>query len=94
MGEVYKRADGLEARVVDRLAELIGREVVVEGTFPIPVGQQYAFSPMRGRLTGVFHDGIEILSDGETEPAVCPLATVRSVYAISKIARPSSKLSV
>ena len=46
MGEVDKRANGLETRVVDRLAELIGREVVVEGTFPIPVGQQYAFSPM------------------------------------------------
>lgn len=51
----------------ERAREWIGRKVVVEGQFPIPVSPgQFAFSPSFGTLRRVYEDGFEI-KDAERE---------------------------
>ncbi len=62
----------------DRIAQWKGKEVYVEGTFPLPTGNgQVAYSPVVGKLIEVFDDGIELGGEAR-EIGVYPFATMRS----------------
>lgn len=77
--------------VADRLAEMIGRTVVVSGTFPIPVGPQgqVAYAPAKGVLKAVYLDGFDLLDvdGGDTEPETYLFANVRCVQPISSLVK-------
>lgn len=80
----------VEMRFCDRLAELIGRTVVVSGTFPIPVGEKVAYAPAKGKLVAVYIDGFDLLDDGDTEPETYLFANVRCVQPVSSLVKPPS----
>jgi len=77
--------------IIDRVSKWIGREVVLEGIFPIPVpsqtGMQVIYSPIKGKLVGVYKDGFELMEDGDGEPTLYPSKNIRSIHPISEIAR-------
>jgi hypothetical protein len=76
---------------VEKLAKLIDREVVVEGTFPIPIGQNEqgypitVYSPIKGKLVDVYADGFSVVLDGYKEPREFLLANVRSVMPVPSV---------
>lgn len=93
MGEISKKkSNGANMCVADRLADLIGRMVVVSGTFPIPVGGpgQVAYAPAKGKLTAVYVDGFDLLDvdGGDHEPETYLFANVRCVQPISDLVKP------
>jgi hypothetical protein len=72
------------------LGRFIGRDVVIEGTFPIPHGQGVAYAPARGRLTATYEGGFDLMEAGDHEPTVYLCANVRSVHPVSNITKPGT----
>lgn len=63
----------------ERLDAWVGKKVVVESTFPVPIGgNQVAFIPTQGSLKAVYEDGVE-LEDKDGGQMVLPFVTLRSV---------------
>ena len=72
-----------------RLGEFIGKDVYIEGTFPLPTPEGVpVYSPYVGKLTGVYTNGhvvmVDVLAEGETEPGLYALSTIRSIRVIKK----------
>ncbi len=70
--------------VSDRLTQWVGKNVLVEGLFPIPHNNQVAYSPAMGKLVAVYADGFDLLGDGEAYPQVFLLRNIRSVVPAEK----------
>lgn len=73
------------AKISDRLLDFIGAQVVVEGTFPIPVQDgRVAYAPARGRLVAVFDEGFELVEGKDDTGTVYVLANIRSITLMPK----------
>ncbi len=72
----------------DALERFVGRNVVIEGKFPIPIGQdaqgrpQIVYAPAMGRLTAVWDGGFDIVFPEYKEPTVFNWDNVRSVMPV------------
>ena len=66
--------------VSEHVGKWIGKMVVLEGTFPIPIGNgQVAYAPAKGRLVEVFTDGIALKESDSIEPGVFLFSNLRSI---------------
>ncbi len=75
--------------MVARMESWIGKEVVMEGPFPMPVqtpqGMQMAMTPAKGTLVEVYGDangtvtGFTVLESGDSEPTVYNMVNLRTV---------------
>lgn len=70
--------------IADRLQQMVGQTVVVEGTFPIPTPTgQVAYAPAKGKLVEVYESpdgtGFDLLEDGDEEATLYLCANLRSV---------------
>lgn len=71
--------------------KLVGRDVIVEGNFPVPVqhpqtGQQtFVYCPDAGKLTEVFDEGFALLREGRVEPALYRFENIRSIQPLSPL---------
>lgn len=82
--------------IAERLEQMVGKTVVVEGTFPIPTPNgQVAYSPAKGKLVEVFTQadgtaGFDLLEEGYPEPVLYLCVSLRSVqvYLERRIATP------
>ena len=70
--------------IAERLHQMVGQTVVIEGTCPIPTPNgQVAYAPAKGQLVAVYESpsavGFDLLEDGDEEPTLYLCANLRSV---------------
>jgi hypothetical protein len=71
----------------DVVEKWVGREVYVEGQFPLPTGAPggVAYSPCIGKLTAVYSDGYAILEKGNKDATVLFRANLRSINLVPEV---------
>lgn len=72
-----------------RMQTLVGRQVVIEGTFPIPVqGGQVAYAPAKGKLVEFYLNergdlnALDLIEEGDQEPTTYLTSNLRSIHAV------------